>query len=114
MRRILFGFLPRSCGRVAGTALALAGFCFAPSVLAQSSTVTVSTLGGGPVAFCGAAAGSINGATTKGAQFHTPYALALDSAGNLYVADVVNREVRKINTVGATSFTTSFLKSLPG
>ena len=114
MQRILFGFLPRSCGRVAGTALALAGFCFAPSVLAQSSTVTVSTLGGGPVAFCGAAAGSINGATTKGAQFHTPYALALDSGGNLYVADVVNREVRKINTVGATSVTTSFLKSLPG
>src|ERR1700674_5025952 len=34
------------------------------------------------------------------AQFNTPQKLALDVAGNLYIADVNNNRVRKIDTTG--------------
>ncbi len=35
-----------------------------------------------------------------GAELSTPYGTALDSAGNLYIADLDNHVVRKVDTSG--------------
>src|SRR3984885_11472778 len=46
--------------------------------------------------------GLMNGAAIS-AQFNTPYGLAVDSGGNLFVADVNNGVVRKISSAGIVS-----------
>ena len=46
--------------------------------------------------------GSTNG-TGADARFNEPYGIAVDSAGNLYVADYGNSLVRKITTTGVVS-----------
>src|ERR1700733_11622943 len=46
--------------------------------------------------------GLMNGAAMS-AQFNTPYGLAVDSGGNLFVADVNNGVVRKISSAGIVS-----------
>ncbi len=55
---------------------------------------SVSTLAGSP-----GQSGDTNGPATS-AQFKEPHAIAVDSSGNLYVADTGNRKVRKISTSG--------------
>src|SRR5437868_123688 len=44
--------------------------------------------------------GSADG-TNSTARFSSPAALALDSGGNLYVADTMNHTIRQVSTVGA-------------
>jgi trimeric autotransporter adhesin len=46
--------------------------------------------------------GLMNG-TAMSAQFNTPYGLALDSGGNLFIADVNNGVVRKMSPAGIVS-----------
>jgi sugar lactone lactonase YvrE len=43
--------------------------------------------------------GSINGVGAE-ASFNTPYGLAVDVSGNVYVADTLNRKIRKITSAG--------------
>jgi hypothetical protein len=47
-------------------------------------------------------AGSTDGANSQ-AQFHYPSSVAVDAAGNLYVADTDNHTLRKIESLGAVS-----------
>lgn len=62
-----------------------------------SSSLETSTLAGKPLI-----GGSRDGA--KGtASFDTPYAVAADAAGNLYVADFGNNVVRKVSSSGVTT-----------
>lgn len=57
---------------------------------------TVSTLAGNGTA------GSANGTGTA-ASFNSPFGIAVDGAGNVYVADAGNNQIRKINPAGEVS-----------
>ena len=61
-----------------------------------TSTGAVSTLAGS------ATSGSLDGTGTA-AQFNQPFGVAVDSSGNVYVAEWVGRKVRKITSSGVVS-----------
>ena len=44
-----------------------------------------------------------DGGTATGAQLNNPFNVALDSSGNLYIADTLNHRVRKVDTSGKIS-----------
>jgi len=81
--------------------LIVASVALSVGVTAWAQTYGVSTYAGAALA-----AGNTDTATgpATGARFNTPKGVAVDSAGNLYVADAVNSSVRKIAaTTGITS-----------
>ena len=63
-----------------------------------SAVGVVATLAGLPTAVSGHADG-----TGGGARFYEPQGIAINSAGNLYVADTDNNEIRKVTTAGVVS-----------
>ena len=80
-----------------------------PSFLGISLLVTVGSVVGGPlggdsVIFTIAGNGSTGFSGDNGlalqATFNSPGGVAIDSAGNVYVADVQNQRIRKINADG--------------
>ncbi len=70
----------------------------------NNDTIRKITSGGTVTTLAGAAgqSGSSDGAGGS-ARFNEPYALAVDSAGNVYVADQANSTIRKITTSGTVS-----------
>jgi streptogramin lyase len=66
----------------------------AHSALAQA---TVQTVGGGRLSARGSDAGFVNGDTIQASQFNLPFGAAVDSFGNVYVADRNNGAIRKID-----------------
>jgi hypothetical protein len=92
----------------AGWSRALAGLGLLMLGLRAHGQVTVETIGGGPrLNSCAAFAGFASGDTYTNAQFNDPYASALDSQSNLWVADTGNSDIEQITEVGnrATSET---------
>jgi hypothetical protein len=80
---------------------------FAWGATAQTTQVTVKTIGGGVRAECGSAAGFVAGNTYDVAQYNSPYATALDSQGNLWLADLKNSDLEVISAAGSTSSSTT-------
>jgi sugar lactone lactonase YvrE len=61
------------------------------------------TPGGVISTFAGTGTGGFADGTALSSQFNTPGDLAIDAAGNLYVADTFNHRIRKISTAGVVS-----------
>jgi len=76
---------------------------------AKNHTIRMVTSGGAAITIAGglapAANGLVNGAGTA-ARFDTPSAVALDTAGNVIVADTVNNAIRRIANDAAKTVTT--------
>jgi len=71
---------------------------FGNNVIREINTAgVVSTVAGN------ATAGYVDGAATTVAEFNSPAAVALDKAGNLYVADYNNNMIRKVTPAGVVS-----------
>lgn len=87
------------------TLAALCLLLFAPALRAQ---ISVQTVGGGPKTQCGSASGFKAGLTYSQAQFNNPYATALDSQGDLWVADVNNSDVEQITQAGNRSTSSTY------
>ena len=66
------------------------------SAIAQTA---ISTLAGSSPAI---ASGNVN-ATGTTARFNAPAGVAVDGAGNIYVADTANHNIRKVTTSGSVS-----------
>ncbi|HLP01140.1 MAG TPA: immunoglobulin domain-containing protein, partial [Opitutaceae bacterium] len=81
---------------------------------ATNHTIRKITSSGAVTTFAGQAGtpGSANGSATS-ARFNTPTAVAVDSSGNVYVADTNNNTVRKINA-GGTVTTLAGLSGVSG
>jgi len=80
-------------------------FCIPASVIAQSYTFTT-------IAGLAGVIGTADGANTN-ALFHRPGGLAVDGAGNIYVADLLNHAIRKLAPAG-TNWMVSTLAGLAG
>jgi sugar lactone lactonase YvrE len=64
----------------------------------QSGAQTITTIGG-----TGIAGNTGNGGAATSARIYGPSGIALDAAGNIYIADQLNHIVRKINSSGIIS-----------
>ncbi len=65
--------------------------------------VTISTGKISTVAGTGAAGYSGDGAAATAAKLNSPWSVACDKLGNIYIADNVNYRIRKVNTTGIIS-----------
>ncbi len=77
-------------------------------ITTSNGVATVSTLAGRP-----GVSGYVNG-TGGNAKFDSPEGLAVDAAGNLYVADTFNNTIREITTSPAGVVTVTTLAGQPG
>src|SRR5947208_704868 len=69
----------------------------AVGISSASAQLSTTTLAGSPLQ-----TGSTN-ATGSLARFNNPQGVAVDSAGNIYVADAVNHKIRKVTSVGVVT-----------
>ena len=84
---------------------------------ANNNVVRVITAAGVASTFAGlpttSSVGSTNGVGSS-ARFNYPEGIAVDAAGNLYVAESQNQTIRKITPLGATTFSVTTLAGAAG
>src|SRR5688572_33356295 len=91
-------------------ALAAATLQAAPAPVPQ-----VKTLGGGPNQLSPKRSGSANGDTFTVAKFNNPWGVAVNTDGDLLIADRANNRVRRVTDPGSpASLTSTFASRLPG
>ena len=91
-----FAELSRSGGGVHAVKFALCAALLAASAGAQSSTDwTIDTFAGS-----GASGDGGDGGPATDAQLYIPSDVAVDGAGNLYIADTYNHRIRKVDSSG--------------
>ncbi|HEX3716366.1 MAG TPA: chitobiase/beta-hexosaminidase C-terminal domain-containing protein [Verrucomicrobiae bacterium] len=92
--RINGAWRKKCAGALASLGLVWAG-------LDAQAQVSVQTIAGGPhISSCAPWAGFAGGNTFTNAQFHGPWASALDTRGNLWIADTTNSDVEEITDAG--------------
>jgi hypothetical protein len=89
---------------------ALAGFGWLAVCLCATAQVSVDTIGGGVRKECESASGFAGGDTYTNAQFNAPYSCALDTNGNLWIADKNNSDIEQVSQAGnkGASVTTEY------
>jgi hypothetical protein len=86
----------------------LAVFALLAFVSVSPGQVSVETIGGGPRVGCGSSSGFAAGDTWTVAQFNQPYATALDSQGDLWIADLKNNDVEEVTLAGNRTSSITF------
>jgi hypothetical protein len=86
-----------------GFSAALAGVGLLAFCFGATAQVSVETIGGGVRVECGSASGFVGGNTYEVAQFNAPYACALDTNGNLWIADKNNSDIEQVSQAGNKS-----------
>ena len=86
----------------------LAGLALLAFVSVSPGQVSVETIGGGVRVECGSSSGFVAGNTWTQAQFNQPYATALDSEGDLWVADLNNADVEEVTQAGNRTSSTTY------
>jgi sugar lactone lactonase YvrE len=96
-----------------GLSAALAGLGWLAACCCATAQVSVDTIGGGVRVECGPSYGFTNGNTYDTAQFNAPYSCALDTNGNLWIADKNNNDLEQVSQAGnkAASFTTQYFST---
>ena len=85
----------------------------AAAPLFAQAAVQIQSLGGGPNETSPARSGMANGPTLANAKFNNPYGVAVDTSGNLFIADRDNGKIRRVSKPGASeSVTTTFAAKL--
>lgn len=92
----------------------LAGIALLTTTSIASAQVSVATIGGGPRTECGNTAGFAGGVTYTHSQFHYPSATAVDSLGDLWVADTDNSAIEWITQAGNKTSSVTFQYSSGG
>lgn len=70
---------------------------------ASNNKIRLITANGTVSTFAGGGTGALTDGTGTAASFFYPYGIAIDAAGNLYVADEKNNAVRKITAAGVVT-----------
>jgi hypothetical protein len=78
----------------------LAGLALLAFVSVSQGQVSVETIGGGVRTECGPSYGFAGGNTWTAAQFNLPYAAALDTQGDLWIADRNNADIEEVTQAG--------------
>lgn len=55
-----------------------------------------------------------DGGPAKSARMHTPYSVTVDAAGNIYIADIYNHRIRRINRNGVMETIAGTGQTMPG
>jgi hypothetical protein len=86
-----------------GWSAMLAGVGWLAACCGATGQIFVDTIGGGVRVECGPASGFTNGSTFDTAQFNAPYSCALDTNGNLWIADKNNNALEQVTQAGNKS-----------